>query len=78
MKARRMKRMGQRTYTFTFSWDGGEYIDVAFEGCIPHDAIGNVDPGMGQDVFRAVIKAYLTGVDRDRVLEAFLDKRVAA
>lgn len=81
-RARRQKRMGQRTYTFAFTWEGGEYISVAFEGCEDHDVI-NTHHGDGTSApvtragFQQEIKDYLKGLDRDEVYEYWMNRAVA-
>lgn len=82
-RALRQKRMGQRTFTFMFTWEGGEYIEVAFEHCIPHDVI-NTYGGDGTNVpftaagFRGAVKDYLRGLDREVTYEYWGNRRVAS
>ncbi|UOK18412.1 hypothetical protein SEA_BRUHMOMENT_96 [Arthrobacter phage BruhMoment] len=76
-RARRQKRMGQRTYTFAFTWEGGDYIDVAFEGCEDHDVINTGTTPATRAAFGQEIKDYLKGLDRDEVHEYWVNRTVA-
>jgi hypothetical protein len=77
-RARRQKRMRSgRTLTFAFSWEGGMYIEVAFEGFVAHDVI-NID-GTERTVaaFREAVKTYMKNLDQDTALLAWEDRRAA-
>lgn len=83
LMARRMKRLrGGRTVALLFTWEGGQYIEVAFEGCVAHDAINVWDSEADapriertNEAFRDTVKAYVKGLDHEATAQAFTDRK---
>lgn len=71
-RTRRQKQLRGTTYPLVFTWEGGEYIDVAFPGCYAHDTINVWDNGKDAPLiertdaaFKTEVNDYLAHLDDD-------------